>query len=102
MYNTHATTKIVFNTKLNLFRVLVAFNTNNVNTKNAVYISGDLQLYTNYCSYNTANIICAAITTAFKTLRINKSNLQITKQAYANMCAISESIVSDFCYNQYQ
>lgn len=100
MYNTQATTKIVFNAKLNTLRVLVAFNTTNVNTKNAVYISGDLSLYND--SLSTANNVINAINIAFKTLRINKSNLQITKQAYANMCAISESIVSDFCYNQYQ
>ena len=98
MYNTHATTKIVFNPKLNTFRVLVAFNTNKVTVQNSVYISGDLLNF--HDSFTNACNICQTITNAFNALRINYSVMQITKQAQANMCKVTaNTIMLHTCYN---
>ena len=91
--NTTATAKVVFNKKLNTFRVLVAFNTRKVTVQNAAFISGDLQCFTS--TYNFATTLASAM----RSLRISAiQHLQITTQALANL---EDCDVADLCYTVY-
>lgn len=91
MYNTNVptTVKVVYNNKLNTFRVLIAFNTTKVTVQNAVYISGDLSTTCLTSTYNFHTILATAI----RNLRITSiTSLRITKQAYSKLpdCDIAD------------
>jgi hypothetical protein len=86
MFNTTATAKIIYNAKLNTYRLLVAFNTKHVTVQNAVYKSGDLTVFVD----SSATSINHALQSAMRDLRISAiQHLQFTNPALANLCAIN-------------
>ena len=90
MFNTTATAKIVYNAKLETYRVLVAFNTKHVTVQNAVYKSGDLTVFVD----SSATSINHALQSAMRDLRISAiHHLQFSPQALVHLCPVNTNSI---------